>query len=851
MPQTLLIARSLLAFIADPLRASWRNGIVLDADGKILKSTVADKSFIASCEGLVELRTSSWWNARACLMHLRLLQKQSYEHIPTLWKEAQDMFRDVLTHFGGVEADQLAGDNASLLTSGIYALHTASTTSVDQAIAKLENDLSLGRDEVVELGAQAWLEWGLCCHHFEHSDRGKKAFVKAKEIVGLQTTLTASLGRRTKYQHTDYAQLFLFARSNLVHRDGSTSSVQEVAEIDKPCESSEVVDGTQLSFDAVSEVSVEDRPVCTDNLTSGWQHAKWELGRRLVNEAEGGEEAAVREVLLDSQDGGAAENILLEGGPQFAEGAKHDKGGELHPIDQAILLALCLDVHNSNADHALTYEEMYPYIERVLLQANNWMVHSTALLERSWLEFERRKTMDRAMLQIQALIDQHSSKLSLSQSTYESVESAAPVQDRLMYLNSIVYGAQYELKRDLANRYLRCQVFVSAMNFFKELEMWDEVVTCYQLLQKPHRAELVVREQLKTGETPYMLTALADLTGKEEYYERAWVVSKGRYPRAKRTLAKICYDRGDFAKCCKYLDEALAVQPLVATAWYLKGIACMRLENWDEGVQAFVRCVQQDMEIGEAWANIGAIHMKQKAWTKAHPALTEALKNKRDSWMILENLMTVCIGMGKWREVVLHMNALLDLRLKSDRPVHVDELRHLAYIVSHITQKEARVKLQKELEERRLLQAESTQPLPEVVMVREMPDLAVHVEKLIVRITNTIKSDPEVWDILAEFQHTLGRFDLELEARLKQCRCWIAEPSWEKFANKVEEMRVVLVQLIEAHQFKDVKKTDWYACKSLLQSALRKMEVNFKTSHAAEEVRGMIAAAEESYKSFA
>jgi hypothetical protein len=55
-------------------------------------------------------------------------------------------------------------------------------------------------------------------------------------------------------------------------------------------------------------------------------------------------------------------------------------------------------------------------------------------------------------------------------------------------------------------------VFASALNFFQELEMWDEVVTCYQLMQKPHRAELVVRERLKQGESPYMLTALADLT---------------------------------------------------------------------------------------------------------------------------------------------------------------------------------------------------------------------------------------------------------------------------------------------------------------------------------------------------
>jgi hypothetical protein len=56
---------------------------------------------------------------------------------------------------------------------------------------------------------------------------------------------------------------------------------------------------------------------------------------------------------------------------------------------------------------------------------------------------------------------------------------------------------------------------MSALNLFKELEMWDEVVQCYQLMDKPQRAEMVVREQLKNGETPYMITALADLTKDE------------------------------------------------------------------------------------------------------------------------------------------------------------------------------------------------------------------------------------------------------------------------------------------------------------------------------------------------
>ncbi len=104
------------------------------------------------------------------------------------------------------------------------------------------------------------------------------------------------------------------------------------------------------------------------------------------------------------------------------------------------------------------------------------------------------------------------------------------------------------------------------------------LILCAQLL---NNATLpVVRERLKTAETPYMLTALADLTRDVSYYERAWVVSNKRYARAKRSLAQHYYDKQEYAACIEHMNEALLVQPLVASAWYLKGIACMHLERW-------------------------------------------------------------------------------------------------------------------------------------------------------------------------------------------------------------------------------------------------------------------------------
>lgn len=326
--------------------------------------------------------------------------------------------------------------------------------------------------------------------------------------------LTAVLGKRTKYQHTDLAQLVLIAKSTLV----TTSSQRPVVTSTKQA--------TELQKSS----------------SSAEEEKKWELGLRPVLAAESGEEAAVREVGLDDVIGDD-ENIILEGGPHLAE--ETDRGGLLHPIDQSIILAMCLDISNTNPADGLTNEQMLPYIERVLQQPDNWMIHSTGLLQRSWIEYDRRKTADRAMLQIQALLDQHTTKLTFAQASYSVIESAAPVQERIKYLFDIVYPSQYELKKDLALRYMRSQVFASALAIFQELEMWDEIVQCYQFLQKPHRAEMVVRDRLKCkeGQTPYMYTALGDLTNDESCYLKAWEISNGRYARAKRTLGRMCFDR--------------------------------------------------------------------------------------------------------------------------------------------------------------------------------------------------------------------------------------------------------------------------------------------------------------------
>ncbi len=47
---------------------------------------------------------------------------------------------------------------------------------------------------------------------------------------------------------------------------------------------------------------------------------------------------------------------------------------------------------------------MRPYVSRVLPHPANWLVYSTALLERSWLDFESLYGRERAVMQIQVCV---------------------------------------------------------------------------------------------------------------------------------------------------------------------------------------------------------------------------------------------------------------------------------------------------------------------------------------------------------------------------------------------------------------------------------------------------------------
>jgi tetratricopeptide (TPR) repeat protein len=307
------------------------------------------------------------------------------------------------------------------------------------------------------------------------------------------------------------------------------------------------------------------------------------------------------------------------------EDKEESKMGDLTILDQSILLALCLDVKSNNPLDGLT-EEQSAYLARVLCHHDDWIVYSTALLERAWLEFEGNHTKERAILQMQALADQHTNRLTITQSTRQSVEDSSPVQDRVKNLHSIVYPPRWQMLRDVAERYAQLGIVTSAAEIFTEIECWDEVVDCYRRAGKEKRAEEIVRERLAVSETPRMWAALGDITDDPRHYEEAIKLSKGRFSQAYISLGKYYFDKGDLNKAADAYRRALKLRPLIPSVWFRVGTISMQLGDWEGALAAFSEVVQQQPDEAEGWANVAAVHMHNKHPAGAYPALVEVRK---------------------------------------------------------------------------------------------------------------------------------------------------------------------------------------------------------------------------------
>ncbi|KAL7693134.1 putative 43kDa postsynaptic protein [Plasmopara halstedii] len=816
-PQFLLAARCLLNFIGNYAYNDWSvaasevvsgqndNEVSDDVvEGPAKRLMTGGAAILALGDMLQGIKTAAWWNARASVAHERLLLTKQPSN--TLWFEAR------------------RGYIQTLKTHEIFAFEKGTNY----------------------LLARAYVEWGLTQHYFDKNKHGKSTFARAKEIAGVRVELSGSMGRRTKFQQKSVAQLMLLAASKKepANEDGDGSiyatAVAESIHADFGGKQVTTEDGDRI--DAVSSAALP-----ADSLTPEHEHIQ-----RLVDEGE----ASYRNVKLDQVD---QDNYLLE--TIAYEDRKLTQQGNLQIVDQIVLLGMCLDVKNSNANDGLTREEMMPYVMRVLENPNNWMVYSTALLERAWLECESSKRRERAVLQMQALVDQHTTRLTITQNTLQSIADSAPARERMQFVYSLVFPPRYALKRDLAERYFKLGVLGSAVEICEELEMWDDVIKCYQLLDKPMHAEKLVRERLAIAPSPFMWVTLGDLTQEPAHYETSWELSKKRFARAKRSLGRYFFQRRDNETAILHYLDAVRVGPMHTGAWFTLGAIAMRIHRWALAMRAFTRVVQLEPDNGEAWGNLGSIHMHNQRYAEAFAVLEEGLKQKRHMWQMWENYALCAMETTRYGEAMYAMHQLLDLRAKHKRPVD-SEL--LAWLVEAIVYPKSLKQMQQETDVDKanviqnavsddkvdfIVADEDLSELNEVEAVTDTtpPRSDSHYKQqlatLFGRVTSIVTNDPKVWQLYAHFNSGIeGRADKARECRLKQCRA-LQVAGWERERHKVENLCGAATRLAEDYLAEGTKKA-LYSCRLYIRGILKKAQMDFADL---EAVKTLADALEEVY----
>ena len=428
-----------------------------------------------------------------------------------------------------------------------------------------------------ELGGRLLLEQGLLQHHLSQDKSAVEYFVRAARATGLEYELTGALGKRTKFQQTELSQLVLLAESRLSK------------EIEEP------------TFNSATAISPDD-PV---------KHGAHVPETLALND-----DTLLEQTEFTSSNPAALDSRLSHLDPSSQPA--------LHPLDQCILLSLCLNVKNTSPSHGLTGEQMSPYVARVITHPKNWSVHTMALLLRSRLESSRTRTVERSTLQLQALVDQMPT-------------ADSRVTERLLYFHSIPLPSKWEMERELASRFLTLGVVKSALEIFERLEMWEEVVKCWGAMERPEKAISIVRDLLEgrkyeadavasrgkastinrrptldINREAKLWCLLGDLEPENaaEYYERAWTVSKETSGRAMRSLGGYYFARVQYQKAISCLKRAVAINPLLSRSWFILGCACVREEDWEEAKNAFGRCVAIDDEDGESWNNLASMYLR-------------------------------------------------------------------------------------------------------------------------------------------------------------------------------------------------------------------------------------------------
>lgn len=512
---------------------------------------------------------------------------------------------------------RMLSENAATLQDSIYR-------DLEFLDARVMGKLRYSKDAKVQ-----FLLERAAVHTFHGFDvKAREDLDRAAKETGFDFALTGRLGKRTKFQEKELSQLVVLAKSAGSDAAPSNGGFKDGEASQEPTKPSSAVSKPQ-NLDLNDDTLLESISFSKTSVTSPGVADEENLSAALAS--------------LDP----ANQPVL-------------------RPLDSIILLSLASSITNTSPQHGLTREETLPYATRVLEGGStNWQVYTQALLVRSRIEGYRSRTIERGVLQLQALVDQ---VIAETTSTHPSTESSDPtantnpsttflprpkpsesasVSERLQYIHPLASPTRWTLEAELATRWVSLGGLRTALEIYERLQMWAEAALCWAAVEREDKARRIIRSQLYhptppphpepsspaipirdetntdltapppeeflgpelaplPSSAPRLFCILGDLTHNPAHYTRAWTVSHARYARAQRSLGKHYLAAKDYEAAETAYTLSLTPNPQNQSSWFALGCARLELRHWRGAATAFKRCVQIDDSDAEAWSNLGA-----------------------------------------------------------------------------------------------------------------------------------------------------------------------------------------------------------------------------------------------------
>ncbi|GAU16836.1 hypothetical protein TSUD_367830 [Trifolium subterraneum] len=431
-------------------------------------------------------------------------------------------------------------------------------------------DTDLRDGESLSIVSLLHLEAGIMEFAYGRVDPCRTHFESAEAAAGLQLSVTGVLGFRTAHQVEPKAQMVL------VTCTGSSNSG-------------------------------DNRPLTRTGIqTHDGSNGGNNLGQHQASE---GSDILVIPKLVENTDDSKTRSQDMENGASVTS--------NLTSLQQAVILANCLLIEKSSRHVELQRWDMAPYIEAIDSQHFSYFIIRCFcdILRIRW-ESLRSRTKERALLMMESLVKRIS-------------ESSPEIAERIPLSYGVYMASIPALRKEYGELLVRCGLIGEAIKEFEDLELWDNLIHCYSLLEKKATAVELIRKRLsERPNDPRLWCSLGDTTNNDSCYEKALEVSNNRSARAKRSLARSAYNRADYETSKILWESAMSMNSMYPDGWFAFGAAALKARDVEKALDAFTRAVQLDPENGEAWNNIACLHLIKKKSKEAFIAFKEALKFK-------------------------------------------------------------------------------------------------------------------------------------------------------------------------------------------------------------------------------